>query len=44
MRGSLRIVGFRGTDDLLILIDVTPRGITGKPAAKALHEAGTECN
>jgi glycine hydroxymethyltransferase len=40
--------GFRlisgGTDNHLILIDVTPRGITGKPAAKALHEAGIECN
>jgi glycine hydroxymethyltransferase len=33
-----------GTDNHLILIDVTPRGITGKPAAKALHEAGIECN
>ena len=29
-----------GTDNHLILIDVTPQGITGKPAAKALHEAG----
>ena len=40
--------GFRlisgGTDNHLILIDVTPRGITGKPAAKALDEAGIECN
>jgi glycine hydroxymethyltransferase len=40
--------GFRlisgGTDNHLILIDVTPRGITGKPAAKVLHEAGIECN
>ena len=33
-----------GTDTHLILIDVTPRGITGKPAAQALHEAGIECN
>jgi glycine hydroxymethyltransferase len=33
-----------GTDNHLILIDVTPRGITGKPAAKALHAAGIECN
>jgi glycine hydroxymethyltransferase len=33
-----------GTDNHLILIDVTPRGITGKPAARALHEAGIECN
>ena len=40
--------GFRlisgGTDNHLILIDVTPRGITGKPAAKALQAAGIECN
>jgi glycine hydroxymethyltransferase len=40
--------GFRlisgGTDNHLILIDVTPRGLTGKPAARALHEAGIECN
>ncbi len=40
--------GFRlvsgGTDNHLILIDVTPRGINGKPAAKALHRAGIECN
>ena len=33
-----------GTDNHLILIDVTPRGINGKPAARALHEAGIECN
>jgi glycine hydroxymethyltransferase len=40
--------GFRlisgGTDNHLILIDVTPRGITGKPAARALNQAGIECN
>jgi glycine hydroxymethyltransferase len=40
--------GFRlvsgGTDNHLILIDVTPRGINGKPAAKVLHRAGVECN
>jgi glycine hydroxymethyltransferase len=41
-RGFKLISG--GTDNHLILIDVTPRGITGKPAAKALHEAGIECN
>jgi glycine hydroxymethyltransferase len=45
---ALKAHGFRlisgGTDNHLILIDVTPRGITGKPAAKALHEAGIECN
>jgi len=40
--------GFRlisgGTDNHLILIDVTSRGINGKPAAQALHRAGIECN
>jgi glycine hydroxymethyltransferase len=45
---ALQERGFRlisgGTDNHLILIDVTPRGITGKPAARALHEAGIECN
>jgi glycine hydroxymethyltransferase len=45
---ALQARGFRlisgGTDNHLILIDVTPRGITGKPAARALHEAGIECN
>lgn len=33
-----------GTDNHLILIDVTPRGITGKPAARALHHARIESN
>lgn len=45
---SLAEHGFRlisgGTDNHLILIDVTPRGINGKPAAQALHKAGIECN
>jgi glycine hydroxymethyltransferase len=45
---ALQARGFRlisgGTDNHLILIDVTPRGINGKPAARALHEAGIECN
>jgi glycine hydroxymethyltransferase len=40
--------GFRlvsgGTDNHLILIDVTARGINGKPAAQALSRAGIECN
>jgi glycine hydroxymethyltransferase len=48
LASALQERGFRlvsgGTDNHLILIDVTPRGITGKPAAKALHEAGIECN
>jgi glycine hydroxymethyltransferase len=33
-----------GTDNHMILIDVTPRGINGKPAARALNRAGVECN
>jgi glycine hydroxymethyltransferase len=33
-----------GTDNHLILMDVTPRGINGKPAAQALAKAGIECN
>jgi glycine hydroxymethyltransferase len=48
LAAALRERGFRlisgGTDNHLILIDVTPRGITGKPAAKVLHAAGIECN
>ncbi|MBN2803806.1 MAG: serine hydroxymethyltransferase [Deltaproteobacteria bacterium] len=33
-----------GTDNHLILIDATTRGITGKPFAKALDTAGIVCN
>jgi glycine hydroxymethyltransferase len=33
-----------GTDNHLILIDVTPRGMTGKAYAQALDRAGLECN
>lgn len=33
-----------GTDNHLILMDVTPRGLTGKQYAKALDRAGLECN
>ena len=33
-----------GTDNHLILIDLTGRGIAGKPAAKALDRAGIELN
>jgi len=33
-----------GTDNHLILMDVTPRGLTGKQFAKALDRAGIECN
>lgn len=45
---ALREYGFRlvsgGTDNHLILMDVTGRGINGKPAAQALAKAGIECN
>ncbi len=45
---ELNAHGFRlvsgGTDNHLILMDVTPRGINGKPAARALNKAGIECN
>jgi glycine hydroxymethyltransferase len=33
-----------GTDNHLILIDVTNKGTTGKPYAKALDKAGIVCN
>ena len=33
-----------GTDNHLILVDLTPQGIGGKPAARALDRAGLELN
>jgi glycine hydroxymethyltransferase len=33
-----------GTDNHLILIDLTSKGIPGKPVAKGLDRAGLECN
>ena len=33
-----------GTDNHLILVDLTPKGVTGKVAAKALDAAGIELN
>jgi glycine hydroxymethyltransferase len=33
-----------GTDNHLILLDLTPQGIAGKPAAQALDRAGIELN
>ncbi|MBB2911759.1 glycine hydroxymethyltransferase [Streptosporangium becharense] len=33
-----------GTDNHLILLDLTPKGIGGKPAAQALDKAGLETN
>lgn len=45
---ALREHGLRlisgGTDNHMVLVDVTPRGINGKPAARALNMAGIECN
>ena len=41
-RGYALVSG--GTDNHLILIDLTPQGIGGKPAAKALDRAGLEVN
>jgi glycine hydroxymethyltransferase len=34
----------KGTDNHLILVDVTKRGTTGKPFARALDTAGIVCN
>jgi glycine hydroxymethyltransferase len=48
LAGALEERGIRlisgGTDNHLLLIDVTTRGINGKPAARALNLAGIECN
>lgn len=45
---ALSAAGFKlvsgGTDNHLILMDVTPRNVAGKPFAKALDRAGIECN
>src|SRR6201993_2710732 len=41
-RGYTLVSG--GTDNHLILLDLTPKGIAGKPAAKALDRAGIETN
>ena len=41
-RGFNVITG--GTDNHLILVDVTSKGVAGKPFAKALDVAGIECN
>jgi glycine hydroxymethyltransferase len=48
LAGALKALGFDlisgGTDNHLILIDLTAKGIDGKPAAKALDAAGIELN
>ncbi|MBW2524111.1 MAG: serine hydroxymethyltransferase [Deltaproteobacteria bacterium] len=41
-RGFALITG--GTDNHLLLIDMTPKGMGGKPYAKALERAGIVCN
>ncbi len=41
-RGFAVITG--GTDNHLLLIDMTPKGIAGKPYAQALERAGIVCN
>jgi glycine hydroxymethyltransferase len=41
-RGYTLVSG--GTDNHLILADLTPKGISGKPAAQALDRAGIELN
>ncbi|MEL6179644.1 MAG: serine hydroxymethyltransferase [Myxococcota bacterium] len=48
MGEALTSAGFRlvtgGTDNHLLLVDLTPRGVPGKPVAKALNAAGIVCN
>lgn len=48
LAAGLAAEGFRivsgGTDNHLILIDLTNKGVAGKPAAQALDRAGIECN
>ncbi len=41
-RGFTLVSG--GTDNHLLLVDLTPQGIAGKVAARALDRAGIECN
>ena len=41
--GGLRLVS-GGTDNHLLLVDVTPLGLTGASAEAALEEAGVTCN
>ncbi len=48
LAGELSVLGFRlvsgGTDNHLMLVDLTPQGITGKDAALALHATGITVN
>ncbi len=41
-RGFSLVTG--GTDNHLLLVDMTPKGIGGKPYAEALEQAGLVCN
>jgi len=45
---ALQSAGFRlvtgGTDNHMLVVDLTPRGVAGKPVAKALDRAGIVCN
>ena len=42
-KGGLRIVS-GGTDNHLMLVDLRPKGVTGKAAEEALEKAGITCN
>jgi glycine hydroxymethyltransferase len=48
LAAGLEEAGFRlvtgGTDNHLLLVDLTPSGVPGKPAAQALNRAGVVCN
>ena len=41
-RGFRLVTG--GTDNHMLVVDVTPRGVTGKQVSKALDRAGIVCN
>lgn len=41
-RGFRLVTG--GTDSHLLVVDLTPKGVAGKPAAQALERAGLVCN
>jgi glycine hydroxymethyltransferase len=45
---ELQRLGFRlvtgGTDNHMLVVDLTPRGVSGKQASKALDRAGIVCN
>ena len=43
VKGGLRIVS-GGTDNHLMLVDLRPKGVTGKMAEKGLEKAGITCN